>query len=206
MPVVVARRYRATRPMPKRRTLPDRLMVAVPWAYRLTMRSLEALRLPVDGRVRQILISQAIRSGWGAFNRRDLKLMLVRYTPDCEIVPSPRLQTLGVSGSLRGRGAVQRYINSIEEAWQGWQYSPLAFIDLGERLLTFGFQSAQGSASRAPLRDEFAQIVELDRGLVSHEQVFDEWDAALQAAGLQRSRVWGLDELLAIHRQSRPAA
>ena len=178
--------------------------MAAPWLYRPIVRWVG--HLPTESRVRQILISQSIRSGWGAFNRRDLELMLVRYAPDCEFITAPGLQTLGVESSLRGHDALRRYVDAITEAWEHWEFvAPRAFIDFGDRVLTFGFQRAEGSSSHTELQDEFAQLAQLERGLITHQETFNNWDAGLQAVGLQRSQVWGLDELLATHKQSRPA-
>jgi SnoaL-like protein len=171
----------------------DRLLVVAPWLWAWTWRLGGHLR--VDSRVRRVFISASIRSGWGAFNRRDLQLMFVRYAPDLEFVAPAGLQSLGVSG-VRGPDAGRRYINATAEAWQHWQLAPEGFIDLGNRVLTFGTQRAEGGTSHAPIEDPYAQLLELDNeGLIVRQSDFHDWDAALQAAGLRRDQVLGFEAL-----------
>ena len=89
----------------------------------------------------------------------------VRYAPDCEFITPPGLQTLGVDSSLYGPDALRRYVDAVTEAWKDWELvAPQAFIDFGDRVLTFGFQRAEGSSSHTELQDEYAQLVEVDRG------------------------------------------
>jgi ketosteroid isomerase-like protein len=152
-------------------------------------------RLRVDSRVRRAFIAASIRSGWGAFNRRDLTLMLIRYAPDLEFTAPPGLQSLGASDA-RGHDAGRQYIEATSEAWQRWELRPQGFIDLGDCLLTFGVQRAEGGTSHAPIEDPYAQVFDFDdRGLLMRQRDFHDWDAALQAAGLRRDQVLGFEAL-----------
>jgi SnoaL-like domain len=172
----------------------EQISLAAPWLYRLTARIvLRSLR--VDSRVRRALLAASFRSGYGAFNRRDFDLMLLRYTPDCEFVTSSGLRSLGASGSIRSHDELRQFVEAIAEAWQGWELTPQAFIDLGDRVLWLGTQRAQGGSSRIPIEDPYAQLQDLHRGLIIRQQAFNDWDAALQAAGLRRDQVLGLQAL-----------
>jgi hypothetical protein len=174
-------------------------MVAAPWLYRWIARIvLRSLR--IDSRMRRALLSASFRSGYGAFNRRDFDLMLVRYTADCEFVTSSGLRSLGASGSIRDHDALRRFVEAIAEAWQGWELRPHGFVDLGDRVLWLGTQRAQGGSSQIPIEDPYAQLQDIDRGLISRQLAFNDWDAALRAAGLRRDEVQGLEALEAPHR------
>jgi SnoaL-like protein len=201
MQEVLARPYRSNRPLPRRRAPWERLSVAAPWLYRWAARSvLRSLR--VDSRLRRALLGASFRSGYGAFNRRDFDLMLVRYTKDCEFVTSSGLRSLGASGSIRNHDGLRQFVEAIAEAWQGWELRPHGFIDLGDRVLWLGTQRAQGGTSRIPIEDPYAQLQDIDRGLISRQQAFNDWDAALRAAGLHRDQVLGLEALGTPHSNS----
>jgi SnoaL-like domain len=201
MQQAIARPYRTERPLPTKRALWERLSVAAPWLYRLSAR-LVLGSLRGDSRIRRALLGASFRSGYGAFNRRDFDLMLVRYTADCEFVTSSGLRSLGASGSIRNHDALRQFVEAIAEAWQGWELRPQGFIDLGDRVLWLGTQRAQGGSSRIPIEDPYAQLQDIDRGLISRQQAFNDWDAALQAAGLHRDQVLGLEALGTPHSNS----
>ena len=176
-------------------------MVAALWLYRLVSRSTLRL-LPVDSPLRRMLLAASFRSGYAAFNRRDFELMLVRYTPRCEFVTSSGLRTLGASDAIRSHDGLQDFVEVTAQAWQGWELIPRGFIDLGDRVLWLANQRARGSSSHIPIEDQYAQLQDLAHGLISRQQAFNDWDAALQAAELNRDRVIGLD---ALGGPSRPA-
>jgi len=169
-------------------------MVAAPWLYRWTSRTV-LRRVPVDSRARRALMRASFRSGYDAFNRRDFELMLVRYAPDCEFVTSLGLRSLGASDSVRSHEGFQQFFEAIVDAWRGWELIPLAFIDLGDRVLWLAKQRALGAWSRVPLEDRYAQLQDIDAGLITRQQAFNDWDAALKAAGLKRDQVLGLEAL-----------
>jgi hypothetical protein len=190
---VVARPYRLGRPGARRAPW-EQLMVTAPWLYRWTARTvLDALR--PDSRTRRILLALSFRSGYGAFNRRDYDLLLVRYAPECEFVTSSGLQALGANAAIRSHDGLRRFIESTGEAWHGWEVVPQGFIDLGQRVLWLGAQRARGGSSRLPIEDDYAQLQDIEGGLIRRQQAFNDWDTALQAAGLRREQVRGLEAL-----------
>ncbi len=171
-------------------------MVAAPWLYRSTARIVLG-SLQTDSRARRALLAHSFRSGYAAFNRRDYELLLVRYAPDCEFVTSSGLQALGANASIQSHDGLRRFIEATGEAWRDWEVVPLGFIDLGPRVLWLGAQRARGGSSRLPIEDDYAQLQDIEGGLISRQQAFNDWGAALQAAGLRRDQVLGLDALRA---------
>jgi hypothetical protein len=202
---VHARPYTLTGQPSSRRAPWEQLMVAAPWLYRLVSRSTLRL-LPVDSPLRRSLLGASFRSGFAAFNRRDFELMLVRYKPGCEFVTSLGLRTLGASDSIRSHDGLQDFVEATAQAWQGWELVPRGFIDLGDQVLWLANQRARGGSSQIPIEDQYAQLQDLAHGLISRQQAFNDWDAALQAAGLHRDRVIGLDALGGPSRLARPGS
>jgi hypothetical protein len=193
---VHARPYRLAGPLSPRRALWERLSVAAPWLYRFVARvTLRNLR--VDSPLRRRLLGASFQSGYAAFNRRDFQLMLVRYTPDCDFVTSLGLRSLGASDSIRTHDGLREFVETIAETWEGWELMPRGFIDLGDRVLWLATQRAQGGSSHIPIEDPYAQLQDIQRGLISRQQAFNDWDAALRAAGLTRAQVIGLEALQA---------
>ncbi len=169
-------------------------MVAAPWLYRWVSRVV-LRNLPVDSPIRRALLVASFRSGYGAFNRRDYQLLLVRYTADCEFVTSSGLRSLGASDSIQSHDALRGFIETIAEAWQGWELIPQAFVDLGDRVLWLGIQRALGGSSQVPIEDPYAQLQHIERGLITRQLAFNDWNAALRSAGLRPGEVAGLEEL-----------
>jgi hypothetical protein len=171
-------------------------MVAAPWLYAWVARVvLQAL--PVGSQLRERLLGASFRSGYAAFNRRDYELLLVRYTPDCEFVTSFGLQSLGAEDSIRSHDGLRQFVQAIGQTWDGWELTPAGFVDLGDRVMWLGTQRAHGGASQIPIVDQYAQLQDLERGLICRQQAFSDWDSALAAAGLSPDQVTGLEALRA---------
>jgi len=68
-----------------RRTLEERVYVWWPGLYAALSRTV--LRLPPRSRLRRTLLRRSVLSGWPAWARGDLDLMLVRYAPDVRLEP-----------------------------------------------------------------------------------------------------------------------
>lgn len=129
--------------------------------------------------------------------RRDYELVLVRYAPDVEWVSDSGWVSLGVAESARGHDELMRAVEQVWDSWGAANLAGRAFIDLGDRLLTLSVLTAEGSASSAVVASEYAQLIDQVAGIVVREQDFYRWDACLDAAGLHRDEVRGLEQLLA---------
>jgi hypothetical protein len=90
---------------------------------------------------------------------------------------------------------LRAFVETIAQTWQGWELTPRGFIDLGDRVLWLATQRARGGSSQLPIEDPYAQLQDLDRGLIRRQQAFNDWDDALRAAGLRREQVQGIDAL-----------
>jgi ketosteroid isomerase-like protein len=157
-------------------------MVLFPGLYR--RQAALAFRLSPRSRLRRMALRRANVSGWAAWNRRDFKLMLIRYAPDVEFQFDPGQQTLGLAGTFRGQKEMMDGLTKWLEIWDSWEVEPAYIVDLGDRVLALGI--AHGSAGGVELEEEFAQIVTLRDGLVANDgpSGLIRWEEALRAAGL----------------------
>jgi uncharacterized protein len=168
--------------LPKRsRNLEERLMVLFPGVYRRGAARL--LRLDPRSRLRRALLLRAVVSGWAAGNRRDFKLMLVRYAPDVEFEFSTGQQTLGLD-TFRGHAGMIDMLGRLDEVWGSWELEAAYLLDLGDRVLVLGFLRIRGKASGVELEQEYAQLITVREGLVAHDQNFYSWKEGLRAGGL----------------------
>ena len=110
--------------------------------------------------------------------------MLVRYAPDIVYEFNPGMQTLGLDGSFRGHEGLREALGKFIEVWDSWELEPAYTIDLGDRVLSLGFNHSRARGSGVKLDVEFAQLVTAPDGLVTHHQSFFSWDEGLRAAGL----------------------
>jgi ketosteroid isomerase-like protein len=141
-------------------------------------------RLSPRSRLKRALLRRGLVSGWAAHNRRDFKLMLVRYAPDVEFELARSIQPLGLGGIYHGHASVVEALGKMAEAWDYTELEPAYVLDLGDRVLNLGFMRSHARASGVPLEQEFSQLITPREGLVSHDQSFFSWEEGLRAAGL----------------------
>jgi ketosteroid isomerase-like protein len=159
-------------------------MVHFPGLYRRLAALAQRRLSDPRSRLRRALLRRANISGWAAFNRRDFELMLVRYGPEVEFEFDPGEQTLGLSGTFRGHEAMTMALGELVEGWSQFELEPAYILDLGDRVLSFGFQHARGGASGVQLEQAIAQLVTAREGLVTRDVHFFTWEEGLRAAGL----------------------
>ena len=113
-------------------------MVSFPRSYRRGAALAWRLLSP-RSRLRRALLRRQLVSGWAAFNRRDFKLMLVRYAPDVEYEVDPGLQTLIGGGAFVGHLGIRDGFAELAKDWDWWETEPLYMLDFGDRLVNLGF-------------------------------------------------------------------
>src|SRR5205823_5652340 len=91
--------------LPTRRTLDERLFVRWPGAFVALARAV--FRLPPRSRLRRALLRRSVVSGWGAFTRGDLDLMLVRFAPDYHFEPPREWLAAGMRSVYQGHAGVR---------------------------------------------------------------------------------------------------
>ena len=161
----------------------EQMMVRFPGIYRASAGIVRRFLRP-DMRLRRWFVRRAVVSGWAAAQRRDFELMLLRYSPDVLYEADAGFQALGVPGAARGRAEMANVIVEILDAWDRQELAPVLVVDLADSLIVLGRTRVHGPASGIELDIELAQLLTLERGLVTRERDFNHWDDALRAASL----------------------
>src|SRR6266480_4433121 len=91
--------------LPTRRALDERLFVRWPGAYAAFSRAF--LLLPPRARLRRAQLRRAALSGWAAWARGDLDLMLVRYAPDCHVESLREMVAAGMRSAYHGHAGLR---------------------------------------------------------------------------------------------------
>ena len=104
------------------------------------------------------------------------------FAPDVETVLAHDQQALGLSG-LQGHAATDQALSELAEIWD-WEVEPCYILDLGDHALILGFNRMRARTSGVELDEEFAQLVTLSEGLVTHDEVWFQWEDGLRATGL----------------------
>lgn len=162
------------------RNLEERILLRFPSLYPRLARVLS--RLSPGSRLRRVLLRRGVISGWAAVNRRDFELRRIMFAPDVETVLAHDQQALGLSG-LHGHVATDQALSELAEVWD-WEVEPAYILDLGDRALVLGFNRMHARTSGVQLEQEFAQLVTLRKGLVTHDEVWFQWGEGVRAAGL----------------------
>jgi hypothetical protein len=77
-----------------------------------------------------------------------------------------------------------RALEQILEVWDRFELAPIVVVDRGESLIVLGATQLHFTSSGVELENQVAQLLTIERGLVTHERDFFRWDDALRAAGL----------------------
>jgi ketosteroid isomerase-like protein len=167
--------------LPSRRTLDERLFVRWPGAYAAFARAL--LRLPARSRLRRALLRRSVLSGWAAWARGDLDLMLVRYAPDVRFEPLHEIVAAGMRDSYHGHAGMREVAADMLEAWERMDTFPQEIIDAGNPVVILGRLHLRARGSGIEFDTPVGQVVWAERGLVVRDH-FNNWDEALRVAGI----------------------
>ena len=156
-----------------------------------------ALRiLPPRSRLRRATLSRQMRSAYAAATRHDFEVMLTRYAADVEVRAG--FPALDLDRTFHGHDGMLEMMSTFTSPWKRWQISPVAVVDLGDRIVGLGRLHLPASESGLEFAPEFAQVLTVrdglctheeeflswDDGLCTHEEEFLSWDDGLRAAGL----------------------
>ena len=173
--------YRLARLRPhSRRTIQDRLALRLPRITNLIKTWVS--RLPPESRLRQTLISRAIRENAQALNRGDYEVFLTAYDPEIEINV---IGDVTSGGHYRGREGLREFLLNRDEVWEGYRLEPETVIDLGDRYVLLQRHSGRGSGSGIEVDRNLGVVMELGGGMVTRMDFFWSADEALKAAGLR---------------------
>jgi ketosteroid isomerase-like protein len=173
------------------RSLDERLFVRWPWTYVALARAV--LLLPPRSRLRRAMLRRSALSGWAAWSRRDLDLMVVRAAVEHELEQPAELVGAGLRSSYRGHRGFRDFDADAHEAWERMDTAPVEIVDAGDRFVILGHLRTRARASGVELDTPFAQAMSLERGLIVRSRIFYNWDDALRASGIPADAPGDLD-------------
>jgi ketosteroid isomerase-like protein len=174
-----------------RRSLDERLMVRWPGAWQTFAHTL--LLLPPRSRLRRALLRRAVVSGWSAWSRGDLDLMLVRFARDYQYETLSEFVAAGLRSSYAGHAGAREFTVDLSEAFDQMDLTPLEILDAGNRFVVLGRFRVRGRGSGVETDSPLGQTFWVERGLVVRDCMFLDWDAALRAAGIPTDARGDLD-------------
>jgi ketosteroid isomerase-like protein len=169
------------------RSLEERIMVRFPALFRLL--ALAWSRLSPDSWLRQRLNPYLLGRGYGAANRRDFEVLLLRLDPEIETQFDGSAATGLIAPDLlgvhRGHEGYVRVWQAVMEALEDARLVPEQVIDFGERLLVTGRTTEHGTSSGLAIDEPLFQLFTFRRGLVIQQTDFTDRDRALKASELR---------------------
>ena len=168
--------------LPTRRTLDERFFVRWPGAWPAVARLV--LALPPRSRLRRAGVRRGALSGWGAWVRGDLDLVLVRFSPDFHYDPPPEWLIAGMPSVYRGHAGLREWSADLREAWEFLDHTPLEVVDAGDVLAFLCQIRLRARSSGIEIDTRLGQVLWSERGLIVRERDFSDWDEALRVAGM----------------------
>jgi ketosteroid isomerase-like protein len=134
--------------------------------------------------VRRSLLRRSALSGWGAWLRGDLELVLVRLAPDFRYDPPREWKAAGMQSVYRGHAGLREWTADMREAWEWIDNRPLEVVDAGDVLVFVNHVQLRARGSSVEFDANYGFVISIERGLIVREQDFSDLDEALRAAGV----------------------
>ena len=134
--------------------------------------------------LRRALLRRAVLSGWAAWARGDLDLMLVRWAPDCQLELLPELMAAGMRGIYHGHAGVRELAADWTDTWERMDLIPEEIVDARNPVIGLGHLRLRGRGSGVEFNSPIAFVWSFERGLVVRQRDFADWDEALRGAGI----------------------
>jgi ketosteroid isomerase-like protein len=167
--------------LPARRTFEERLWVRWPGLWRRLASLNEAL--PPRSRIRRSLLVHNSLSGWGAWVRGDLDLVLVRFAPDYHYDPPREWLIAGMPDEYEGHAGLRQWAADLREAWDFLDHTPLEVVDAGDKIAFLCRIRLRARTSGIELESHLGQVFWVEQGLIVRETDFGDWDEALRVVG-----------------------
>jgi ketosteroid isomerase-like protein len=123
-----------------------------------------------------------LRSGYEAFNRRDIESLLTFFDPDATWIPSS--SAWGAGRAYHGHEGVVRLFEDLERDWQEFESIPQEFKKVGDFILVVGDVRAIPRDGGGEIRSPTAWIWEMRGGKALRLQAYTDPRRALEALGI----------------------
>ena len=165
-----------------RRTTVDRVALRVPWLVNVLQNAVQ--RLPSGSKLRGRLVRFAVARATEALNRGDVEACLLSHEPDAEF------RFIGWTGAMGEHYQGHQGFRDLYAEWvkemDDVHWTTDEVIDLGERfVIRYGF-SGRGRASGISTATTLGYVISLSpRGKIAQQDMYWEWEKALEAVGLR---------------------
>ena len=125
---------------------------------------------------------EVAKAFFDAYNARDSEAM------DRLLHPDAKMTTLSARGGLGGeweQGTTGRYFEQLAEAWADFRIEVEHYRELGQRVVALGVAHGAGKSSHIEVASDFAVVFVVMDSQILFLDTYDDWDAGLEAAGLQ---------------------
>jgi ketosteroid isomerase-like protein len=126
---------------------------------------------------------EVVRRGFDAFAARDVEGLLALIDPDVTWAPAIA-PILGVE-AMRGKDAARRFLfEDLFEGFDDFRAEPLAFEDLGDKVLVKSRYTGRGEGSGVEIDQVFMTIYVVRRGKIVSMRDYETRGEALEDVGL----------------------
>jgi uncharacterized protein len=125
---------------------------------------------------------ELVRSVYAAFNGGRMPLELL--DPEVELDLTERIFN---PATYSGHEGALQFWHELQEVWESWASEPTQLFDGGELVVALIRSRGRGRSSGVEVEDESANVWTVRDGKVVSYRLYREQDAALAAAGLERS-------------------
>ncbi|MFL5896151.1 MAG: nuclear transport factor 2 family protein [Thermoleophilaceae bacterium] len=125
---------------------------------------------------------ELVRRWFEAANRREFQTVMSMYADDVELVVSEAWLN---GGTYSGKEAVGRFFGDWFRTFDGGpHFELLEMRDAGDAVAVSAQATARGGQSGVELSTDYFYVIGVRDGQVVHVEFYDDWAAALAAAGL----------------------
>jgi uncharacterized protein len=169
--------------LPTRRTLDERLFVRWPGIHHALAGALS--RRPPRSRLRRALLRRAVLSAFAAVRRQDIEVWLLGWSSDAQLDVLPDLRAAGMRTTYHGHPGLRELMSDWADAWEQIEVVPQEIVDAGDPVVALGHFHLRARGSGIEFDSPLAFVWWSERGLVTRQRDFSDWDEALEAAGLR---------------------
>jgi ketosteroid isomerase-like protein len=123
-----------------------------------------------------------VKAFFDAYNGRNSEAVDRLLHPEAEITT---VSARGGLGDHWSQGATKRYFEQLDEAWSDFRIEIEDYRELDERVVALGVQRGAGMSSHIEVASDFAVVFVVRHSRILLLDSYDNWQAALEAAGLR---------------------
>jgi ketosteroid isomerase-like protein len=125
---------------------------------------------------------EAVKAFFDAYNARNSEALDRLLHPEVEITTLSARAGLGDHWSHE---TTKRYFEQLDEAWTDFRIEIEDYRELGERVVALGLQRGAGMSSHIEVASDFAVVFVVRNSQIRLLDSYNNWKAALEAAGLR---------------------